>query len=86
MTTPTRLRTERLRRGWTLLFVARATGISPSDLSQIEWRRRYAFAGWRRRLALAYGMSEEALFGDLPHDIEGSATATLPALARAKGR
>jgi transcriptional regulator with XRE-family HTH domain len=42
--------------------VAGLTGIAASDLSQIERGARPAFPGWRRRLAHAFGMPEEALF------------------------
>lgn len=57
-----RLREERLRRGWTLTYVTQITGISSSDLSQIELGKRYAFRGWRERLARAYGLPPEDLF------------------------
>jgi len=62
----TKLRSERVRRGWSLLEVARRTGITPGDVSMVERGLRPAFPGWRRRLARAFQMSEQALFGDLP--------------------
>ena len=58
----TRLRAERLRRGWTLTYLTRTSGISTADLSQIEWGKRYPFRGWRERLAKAFGVTEEPLF------------------------
>ena len=60
--TVTRLREERLRRGWTLTYLTQVTGISTADISQIEWARRPAFPGWRRKLAKAFGMPASELF------------------------
>ncbi|MBI3932401.1 MAG: helix-turn-helix transcriptional regulator [Acidobacteria bacterium] len=57
-----RLRAERLRRGWSMTRVAGLTGISPSDLSQLERGLRPAFPGWRRRLSDVFGVSEGELF------------------------
>jgi transcriptional regulator with XRE-family HTH domain len=57
-----KLRAERLRRGWTLTQVTQLTGIATGDLSQIEHGKRYAFRGWRERLARAFNVDEEALF------------------------
>lgn len=58
-----RLREERLRRGWSLTKLTVVTGINSSSLSQIERGKLTAFPAWRRRLAAAYGLPEEALFG-----------------------
>ena len=57
-----RIREERPRRGWSLTRVSGLTGIAASDLSALERGRRYPHPGWRRRLALAYRMPEDALF------------------------
>ena len=59
---PTRLRAERLRRGWTLTRLTMMTGISTADLSQIEHGKRFPFRGWRERLAKAFGLPVDALF------------------------
>lgn len=59
---PTRLRAERMRRGWTLTYVTQLTGISSADLSQLEWGKRFPFAGWQHRLAKAFGCKPEDLF------------------------
>jgi len=64
-----RLREERIRRGWSQTQVSMLTGISSPDLSAIERGVRPAFPAWRRRLALAFDMSEKELFG-----VEGAKT------------
>ena len=56
------LRKERERRGLSLLDVTMKTGISPSNLSEIERERRYVYPGWRRRIAQAFNMPESELF------------------------
>jgi transcriptional regulator with XRE-family HTH domain len=56
------VRRERMRRGLTLRDVARATGIAPPDLSQLERGLRPEFPGWRRRLAAFYHVPVPALF------------------------
>jgi len=57
------MRKEREARGWSLADVSVKTGgIGPSILSEIERQRRYAYPGWRKRIAKAFGMSEEKLF------------------------
>ena len=58
----TRLREERLHRGWTLTYLTQITGISTGDISQVEHGRRPAFPGWRRKLAKAFGLPVEDLF------------------------
>jgi transcriptional regulator with XRE-family HTH domain len=57
-----RLRTERNLRGWSLTRVGGLTQIAPADLSKLERGKLPAYAGWRKRLARAYRMSEEELF------------------------
>ncbi|MEW6523646.1 MAG: helix-turn-helix transcriptional regulator [Bacillota bacterium] len=57
------LRIERQRRGWSLAkLCARTGGIDPAVLSRIERAVWPAGPSWRRRIAEAFGMSEEALF------------------------
>jgi transcriptional regulator with XRE-family HTH domain len=57
------MKEERARRGWSQTHVTTLTGISQSDLSAIENGRRLPGAGWRRRLADVFGVSEVELFG-----------------------
>lgn len=57
-----RLRDERLRRGWSQTRLSALTGIASPDLSAIERGARPAFPGWRRRLALVFGIPEVELF------------------------
>jgi transcriptional regulator with XRE-family HTH domain len=59
---PLQLRTERQRRGWSLLDVASRTHIDTASLSQVERGVRPAYAGWRQRIACAFGLAEEELF------------------------
>jgi transcriptional regulator with XRE-family HTH domain len=56
------IKTERLRRGWSQTRLSGLTGIAQSDISAVENGRRRAHAGWRRRLAAAFGVSEDELF------------------------
>ena len=57
-----RLRQVRNERGFSQLTLAKLTNISPWDISRIEnnWIRPYA--GWRKRLARALGVTEKELF------------------------
>jgi DNA-binding XRE family transcriptional regulator len=64
----TRLRNERLRRGWTLTKVTQVTGISTADLSQVERGLRPAFPGWQRRLAEAFNLPVSDLFPEQETD------------------
>lgn len=52
----------RNKRGLSQLSLAKLTNIAPGDISRIEngWIRPYA--GWRKRLARALGVTEEELF------------------------
>lgn len=52
----------RAKRGFSQLTLAKLTNIAPSDISRIEngWVRPYA--GWRKRLARALGVTERELF------------------------
>ncbi len=69
------LRRERRRRGWSLVYVSGLTRIAPSDLSRMERHGDRLFPGWRRRLALAFGMSERVLFAPAREDRRGVETA-----------
>lgn len=64
----TRMRAERLRRGWSLARLCAATGgIDPGALSRLErgvWRA--CGPSWRRRIAEALGLSEDELFQEVP--------------------
>ncbi|MDP1568954.1 MAG: helix-turn-helix transcriptional regulator [Vicinamibacterales bacterium] len=59
-----KLRTERLRRGWSQTQVTLRTGITPADLSMIERGLRPAYPGWRRRLSEAFALPEDYLFAE----------------------
>lgn len=52
----------RTKKGLTLLQLASMTGISASDISQVENSKRAAYPGWRKRLSEALGVEEEVLF------------------------
>jgi transcriptional regulator with XRE-family HTH domain len=56
------LRIERQKRNWSLTKVSGFTGITASDLSQIERGIVPVYPSWRRRLAIAFQMSEQKLF------------------------
>ena len=58
----------RIQKGYSQLTLAKLTNIAPSDISRIEngWVRPYA--GWRKRLAKALGVSEKELF---PEEYQG---------------
>ena len=50
------------KKGFSQLTLAKLTNIAPTDISRIEngWLRPYA--GWRKRLARALGVTERRLF------------------------
>jgi transcriptional regulator with XRE-family HTH domain len=56
------IRIERQQRRWSLTKVSGFTGISASDISQIERGLIPVYPSWRRRLAIAFQMSEHQLF------------------------
>jgi transcriptional regulator with XRE-family HTH domain len=56
------LRQERQRRGWSLTYVTRLTGIAPGDLSLIERGLRTPFPRWQAELARVFGMPARRLF------------------------
>ena len=64
------MKEERLRRGWSQTRVSQLTGIASADVSAIERGVRPAFPGWRRRLAEAFEVSEDRLFGPDAEHIE----------------
>lgn len=49
-------------RGWSITYVSGLTGISASDISQLERGRIFVHPSWRRRLATAFQMPAEELF------------------------
>ena len=57
-----RLKEVRTGKGFSQLTLAKLTNIAPTDISRIEnnWLRPYA--GWRKRLARALGVTEKELF------------------------
>lgn len=62
------LRVERKRRGWSLAkLCAKTDGIDQAALSRVERGIWPAGPGWRRRIAAAFGMSEEELFAEVGH-------------------
>jgi len=63
------LRTERIKRGWSLVALCQRTGIAPGDLSGIERGVRQAFPGWKKRIAQAFKMSEADLFQTVDDDV-----------------
>ena len=56
------LKEYRNRKGLSQLKLAFLTGIAPSDISRIENRWLYPYAGWRERLARALDTTESELF------------------------
>jgi len=52
----------RTKKGFSQLTLAKLTNIAPTDISRIEngWLRPYA--GWRKRLAKALGVTEKEIF------------------------
>lgn len=77
---PLQLRVERQHRGWSLLDVASRTHIDTASLSQVERGVRPAYAGWRARIASAFGLSEAQLFrlADDPPPPQDQLTSTEP--------
>ena len=59
-----RLRAERIKRGWTQLRLSQLSNIAASDLSSYENNRRVPGRGQKERLAQCFGMSVIDLFGD----------------------
>jgi transcriptional regulator with XRE-family HTH domain len=57
-----KLREERLKRGWSQTKVSMLTGIASPDISALERGTKYPHPGWRRRLAAAFKLSERELF------------------------
>jgi len=65
---PLRLRHERLRRGWSQFYTGTLANIEPSTVAQIERGHRFPYPGWRKRLAAAFDLPEEALFTPAEED------------------
>jgi transcriptional regulator with XRE-family HTH domain len=68
-----RVREERLKRGWSQTVLSSKTLIAQSDLSLIENGRRFVCAGWRVKLAKAFKVPVETLFGNDDADGENAA-------------
>ena len=58
----TRLKVERLRRGWSIADLTMRTGINAASLSLVERGLTIVHPGWQERLALALEMPVEDLF------------------------
>jgi transcriptional regulator with XRE-family HTH domain len=64
----TRLKQERLRRGWTQLDVAARTGIGPTVISNLESGKRKPGPLWGYRLSRLFDLSVETLLEEVPDD------------------
>jgi transcriptional regulator with XRE-family HTH domain len=62
----TRVREERKKRGWSQHELGSRAGIALTTISAIESGRAHVWPGWRRRLAKAFRLPEEALFAADP--------------------
>lgn len=62
-----KVREERLKRGWSQTVLSTKTLIAQSDLSNIETGKRIPCAGWRLRIAKAFKVPAEMLFGGDDH-------------------
>lgn len=68
------LRKYRSENNLTQLGLAKLTDISPSDISSIETGRIIPYPGWRRRIAEALELPEEAVFPGFKEARTGSQT------------
>ena len=59
------LRRVRQERGISLVKLCQSTGIDPGSLSLIERGRLFPYPGWRRRIAKALELPEDALFKEV---------------------
>lgn len=58
----TNIKQIRKEKGISQLELARRAKISPADVNQIENGKKYAFSGWRKRIAEVLDVDEEKLF------------------------
>ena len=58
----TRIKAERLKRGWTLLEVQRRAGLHYTEGSRIEGRKQVAGEKAKERITGLFGLEEAALF------------------------
>jgi transcriptional regulator with XRE-family HTH domain len=63
-----KLREARQKKGWSLMDVARETGITPSNLSYIERGLQVAWPDWRKRLCELFNVKEAVLFSEVEDD------------------
>lgn len=56
------VRSERMKRQISGLKLSMLTGISPSDISQIELGRRQCFPAWRKKISNVLNVPEKELF------------------------
>jgi transcriptional regulator with XRE-family HTH domain len=61
-----RIREERIKRGWSQHALGMRCGLPVPTISGIERGRVYAWPGWRRRLAMAFKLPEAELFAEVP--------------------
>jgi transcriptional regulator with XRE-family HTH domain len=61
----TRLKAERLRRGWTLQVVGYKSGVQATDISKIERRLALPYPGQRKRLSRVLGCTPEKLLDEV---------------------
>ncbi len=57
-----RLRAERIRRGWSLTRLTQASGVDSSNLSLVERGLVPAYPGWQARIAQALELPADELF------------------------
>ncbi|MBS4029938.1 MAG: helix-turn-helix transcriptional regulator [Clostridiales bacterium] len=57
-----RLREVRKQQGLSQFGLAKMCGVEPSNLSKVENGILKPYPGWRQRIALALGVSEEEIF------------------------
>ena len=60
-----KMRLERLRRGWTLREVEKATGIRREALSRIERGVEVCWPGWKRKLSTLFNLTADVLLKDI---------------------
>lgn len=60
-----RLRKERLKRGWSMVELARRAKISEATLSRLENSKTFPYPGWKKRLSRVLGVKQEELFKEV---------------------
>ena len=62
MITPNNLRSIRVKKGLSQIELSARTGISQGAISCMETGKVFPYAGWRKRLAKALGVTEKEVF------------------------